>query len=321
MTYTRRLIFAATCSLLLHVAIMSPSGCLNTPEVAGLTTHSAPVVLNLQPPQRPVSRRLVEGLTQADLPVEPTDLISDRDSKAQDPSDVEGLRPAPYFERPAEFDDLDGGEPVPEPLVPAPLPTAQPNAEAPEPAREEQPASPTEPDPVDELNALTLAKPRPEPKEEPGPQLTPEPVLLAKAQRPAAAQLPPGPQPETGQARGRVDGGVRHSKGFVAFEVMADEIAPYLLEVRKRVERQWFAALSLKYSGTSPTKAVVECAINAEGELLYATIVEPGESASYAPLCKEAIEKAGPFSPFPFEVPDVYRSKDLEIRWTFNFLE
>jgi hypothetical protein len=41
---------------------------------------------------------------------------------------------------------------------------------------------------------------------------------------------------------------------------------------------------------------------------------------TYAPLCREAIEKAAPFSAFPFKVPEIYRDENLEIRWTFSFL-
>jgi hypothetical protein len=64
----------------------------------------------------------------------------------------------------------------------------------------------------------------------------------------------------------------------------------------------------------------VDCAISPSGEVVSVTIVDPGESVSFAPLCKEAIEEAGPFPPFPFEVPEAYRNRNLEIRWTFSFL-
>jgi hypothetical protein len=108
--------------------------------------------------------------------------------------------------------------------------------------------------------------------------------------------------------------------GFLSFEAMESEFAPYLRDVRNRVERRWKALIQLRYSGSSTTKAVLDCAIDSKGRLVHVTVVEPGDSASYAGLCKEAIERAGPFPPFPFEVPAVYRNKNLEIRWTFSFL-
>jgi hypothetical protein len=141
----------------------------------------------------------------------------------------------------------------------------------------------------------------------------PEKLQLAKAEPPSI------PEPVTGPSRGRVDGGVKNL-GFLGFEAMKHELAPYLKEVRSRVEKRWTTALELHYTGTSPTKAVLDCAISPEGKLVYVHIVEPGHSPTYAPLCREAIEKAAPFSPFPFSVPPVYKSKNLEIRWTFSFL-
>ena len=101
---------------------------------------------------------------------------------------------------------------------------------------------------------------------------------------------------------------------------MEDEIAPYLKEVRARVERNWRAALQLRYSGTTPTKAVLECSIRPDGMLEHVRIVEGGDSPTYAPLCKEAIERAAPFPAFPFKVPEIYRERSLQIRWTFSFL-
>ena len=152
-----------------------------------------------------------------------------------------------------------------------------------------------------------------------------EPLQVAQAEPPV---LPPG------RPQGRVDGGV-HSKGFTGFEAMEDEIAPYLKEVRARVERNWRAALQLRYSGTTPTKAVLECSIRPDGMLLHVRIVEAGVpttgdstsavspsgvSPTYAPLCKEAIERAAPFPAFPFKIPEMYRERSLQIRWTFSFL-
>jgi hypothetical protein len=84
--------------------------------------------------------------------------------------------------------------------------------------------------------------------------------------------------------------------------------------------RQEAASAVFRYKGVSPTTAVVDCAIDREGKLVYATIHEEGPVALFARVCKESIEEAAPFSPFSFEVPDIYANKDLEIRWTFSFM-
>jgi hypothetical protein len=132
----------------------------------------------------------------------------------------------------------------------------------------------------------------------------------------AEPQVPP---PAHGQFSGSVEGGIK-GKGFLGFEAMQDEVAPYLLEVRRRVERHWRAAMALRFGGTTPTRAEVDCAITPEGTLEFVRIAEPGKAIGFAPLCKESIEKAAPFPPFPFKVPDIYRNKNIEIRWTFQFM-
>jgi outer membrane biosynthesis protein TonB len=155
------------------------------------------------------------------------------------------------------------------------------------------------------------------------PNATEESKLAARAEKEASPTEPTAPPPadkERPQPLLAPGGGGVQTRGLGAFEAHQDELAPYLLEVRKTVERHWRAALELRYSGTTPTAAVVDCAIRPDGSLAYVTVVEPGDSVSFGGLCQGAIEKAGPFAPFPFEVPDIYRSKDLEIRWTFNFM-
>jgi outer membrane biosynthesis protein TonB len=129
---------------------------------------------------------------------------------------------------------------------------------------------------------------------------------------------PPGIAP--GQARGRVDGGVLN-EGFVGFEAMKSDVAPYLKQVRTSVERKWFAAMAFRYQGVSPTKAIVDCAISSDGKLVSVEIRDEGSIPLFAKICKDAIESAAPFPPFPFKVPDMYANKNLEIRWTFNFMK
>ncbi len=93
-----------------------------------------------------------------------------------------------------------------------------------------------------------------------------------------------------------------------------------MLKVRNRVEREWRAALQLRYSGVSRTYAIIECSIRPDGTLEYAKIIEPGSSLTYAVLCRQAIEQAGPFGPFPFDVPEIYRSENLRITWKFSYM-
>jgi hypothetical protein len=89
--------------------------------------------------------------------------------------------------------------------------------------------------------------------------------------------------------------------------------------VRNTVERRW-KSLMINYSGARTTNAVIDCSIGPDGRLVRVEIVEAGDSATYAALCKRAIQDAGPFKPFPFRVPAIYSEETLDIRWTFSFL-
>jgi len=305
--YRRRMVRCMMAALAVHLVLLAvPAGCpRNAQGIGAATVEEEPLRLTLREAKdKPL--RLIESGAPADVPVNPeTDLISERNSKAQDLSDVEGTRPAPHVPTPAESDELRMPDPSPEPsaqVAPQPQPSAEKAAVEPEP----QESTPEE----ESIQAV----------EEPSPQ-EPEPVPeAAEPERMQMAKADPQDMPtEEGQTRGRVDGGVK-GQGFLSFEAMESEFAPYLREVRGRVERRWKALIQLRYSGSSATRAVIDCAIDSDGRLVHVSVVEPGDSASYAGLCKEAIEKAGPFPPFPFKVPEVYRNKDLEIRWTFSFL-
>ncbi len=306
MEYRKRMMRCVMAALVVHLVLLAaPSGCpKNTTGIGAATVDEQPLVLTFKEPDKP--QRLIESGAPADTPVNPaTDLISERASKAQDQSDVEGTRPAPYVPTPSESDEMRTPKPSPKP----PAPADQPRQPAPQNrVLEPEPDKPTPP-----KQAVQAIKEPSPPKPEAAPEQTePERIQMAKAE-------PSDAPAEEGQTRGRVDGGVK-GEGFLSFEAMESDFAPYLREVRNRVERRWKALIQLRYSGSSTTKAVVDCAIDSSGRLVHVHVVEAGDSASYAGLCKEAIEEAGPFPPFPFKVPEVYRDKNLEIRWTFSFL-
>ncbi len=313
MNYSRRLTLAAILSIMLHAILLVTGRFSTDQDIIAKTGQPDPIVLNLQPPAPSEKKQLVETHTATDLPVEQTDLISDRNAKAQDLSEVEGRRPAPHVDQPAEFDDP--GAPPPSPQVTAmPPPPPLPRDKEEKPEAEPKPARTVAPP-----ESISDAGTRKSEEEQQQDEQEEEPIMMAQALPPQPPQ-PPTESEHAKRPRGRIEGGIKR-KGIMGFEAMEDEIAPYLLEIRRRVERQWRSALGIRYSGTSPTKAVVDCAISPAGEILHATIVESGSSALFSLICRESIEKAGPFGAFPFEVPDLYRSENLEIAWTFRFLE
>ncbi len=319
MTDAQRMRFAAACSLAFHlVLLVSPWGLTHGGIHIGPMSRPAPIVLNLKPPEpEPLpARRLVDVHTPATEPVEPNDLIAVENSKATDVALRDGTKPGPRLEEIAEHDALAAPVPAltmePEP-APAPAMDPAPNPPAAEPPTAQEVSSEDKPERIQVAKAK-VASPPPV-----TPEIVPNPV--AKDTPPPETSPPPQDLPENagGVSRGRLYDKV-NTLGFPGFEASKDQVAPYLHEVRRRVEKRWNAMLLTRYSGTSPTEVVIDCAIAPDGTLARVEIVGEPKDRVYAALCKDAVEKAGPFKPFPFTVPDMYRNRNLEIRWTFSFL-
>lgn len=323
MSYRNRIAAAVAVSLAAHLAGMNTFASRPRPTPAVPPPTPEPFVMRLVPPEEPPVRRLVESGAVADNPVKPTDLISDRDSRAQDLSESsEGLQPS--FDTPDEFDELRQPVPEPSPLPPpAPLAPVTPDG-PPEVVRVARAVPQTRPQPIeatDEASVLVhgprveerKAEEEAAPAEEAASLALPEPMELAQARHPEPEFV------DSGVTRGRESGGAA-TQGITSFEAHRHELGAYMLKVRQAVEREWKAALIIRYGGMGRTQALLECSIRPTGQLEYVRILEPGPSPSYAALCKEAIEKAAPFPPFPFEVPAIYREQNLVIRWRFSFL-
>jgi hypothetical protein len=323
----RRLTTSFGISLLLHGLIFALIALQMAQSSAPVLSLSiAPITVALSPTPPPEARSMVDAVAPTAEPVGPTDLIAEQNSKAQDLSDVVGKRLAPFFENPSEFDQV-AGPPSAEPVqTPAPQAPAKPTAppEKHEKPRRELISSSKK---ANDRTQLAMADAREQLDMAAGEAARGADAAAENGSAsegnasPGSGQSkgPSGPGTSPGESRGRVDGGVL-TDGFTGFEALKSDIAPYLKEIRARVEHKWFAAMAFRYKGVSPTTAVVDCAINREGKLVYATIHEEGSVALFARVCKESIQEAAPFPPFSFEVPDIYANKDLEIRWTFSFM-
>jgi len=318
--YRKRMRWAIVLALAVHaVLFLLPmnfrgSGPLFIPPSA----DEQPVVVALQPTDEP-QQLIAPGAPADTAPSPATDLIAERASKAQDmtPGDTGGATPDAGAVGPVN-DVVTAPAPPPAPSAsPGEVPVTPIDSAAPKP--EEGPRDTQRPPP----QTPTPAAPTPEPLERVAPA---EPAVPGppEAPRDAAIQLAkadtPNAQEHTmGTTQSQLAGGVT-SQGFLSFEAKQSEFAPYLRTVRDRVEKRWKAIMHVRYSGATTVQAVVDCAIAPDGKLDRVAIVEPGASATFAGLCKQAIEQAGPFGPFPFQVPDVYQSRNIEIRWTFSFL-
>ncbi|GMW01004.1 MAG: hypothetical protein AMXMBFR84_21410 [Candidatus Hydrogenedentota bacterium] len=308
--YQRRLKWMFVISCAIHVIMLVATASLRPPVSYSfaLSDGVQPMTVKLAP-RKQTPKRLIDTYQPAEeAPDSATDLISENDSNARDMSDVEAPREAPHAEKPAEFDEL-GSPPEPAaPAKPSESPASVP-AVVPEPA--EAPAPPAVedilPKPVDDSPL-----PTPTPASEAAGAVEAERVQLAKLAPETPVKMTPG------EIKGRPNGGTNR-RGLLSYEAMSNQFAPYLKEVRSNVERRW-RGLMINYTGTKATNAVIDCSIGPDGKLAHVEIVDAGDSATYAALCKKAIEDAGPFKPFPFRIPEIYAEETLDIRWTFSYL-
>ena len=309
MNYSTRIKIAAVFSLLIHAVGFGLLRQTHTPGEYIPAVAPEPIVLDLQPEAQPTPppQQFVDVAVPAAAPPQVTEHIAVEDAEAMDLALRDAERPAPALEQ-DEFDALP--QPVAPPAPPEPEATS-PAKESTEEAETEKKEESKTKDPIREVET-PVKEVLPETAEAPPAPKAPEgPIKIAQAQ-PMPAQ-----RPEKGKTRER--GGVS-KQGQTNFDAIQSEIAPYLKHVRERVEQQWNQMLYTRYSGTSPVKAVIDCAINAQGELVSVNVVGTDNDKLYSALCRDAVQRAGPFGPFPFEVPDIYRGKNLEIRWTFSFL-
>ena len=185
MSYTRRICIAAFASILLHTVVLAAVNMRPLQRGPGPRPGDEPLVVRFEQPApepepEPV-RRLVDVDQPAEEPPEPTDLISDKPSKAADTEDARGAVPGPVFEQPAEHDVLARPPAAERNTAPRPAPsTAQPE-KASRPVWEPVPA------PEPEARPETAVEQPPPPEEETEPEK--ERFEVARAEPPT----PPTP--------------------------------------------------------------------------------------------------------------------------------
>lgn len=309
MSYQRRIQLAVAVSLALHLIVLAAYALMPRPVGVDVATRSKPFVVDLRPEEKNPVRELVDVSEPATEPVQPTNKIAEVASNARDVELREAEELGPNFEQEARHDFL-------APPVAPPAPVEPPQEQAPvmpQEVKEEKKAEKKETAKKEPEKAREAKKPvetetaKPEATEE-----APKRVQVAKA-------IPPPEEPQQRESRGRKGRGVTQ-KGMGSFEALQDDLAPYLKHIRDRVERRWFDLLLTSYSGTKPTYAEVDVSINADGTLEDVRLVVGGDDRIFGAICEQAIKRAGPFNPFPFEVPDIYRDKNLQLRYTFSFL-
>lgn len=343
MEYRERIQVLVLVSLALHVAFLFSLPLLPDakPRIPKPDLGKLPLVLSFRQHEPDEPPQFIDPGAEATDEVDETNLKTDRDTQAQGMSPGEGDPSRPNVDKLDELDQL-GTAPAPPPAPGIEAPPVE--AQRPQPPVEaaEELAAP-EPSPAEtEPRETAMAKvvetaPSVEEPEAPLPPEeseadSPEPEAESKPEEEAqetperfeVAQAPQQPQPvvepqEVRMSHARESGGAEKS-GFTSFEANKHELGEYMITVRNRVEREWRTGLHLRYLGSSRAAARIECSIRPDGTLEYARVRDPGSSLSFAIVCRDAIEKAAPFGPFPFDVPAIYREQNLEIVWRFSYL-
>lgn len=342
-TYSKRFVFCVFLSVSVHLFLLYCfSGVLSTlPGVTGLAEQNLVVEL-VEPERSEKPRKLVEITEPSEEAPESTDNIAEQNSVASAPAaKKEGDKPGPPVEEISEFDtpgsenskirvskdfsNLDtkitgvvkenqrgtevpkrerGGKLNGEERLVAAVPGKDKNREILESKRSEESV-------LDELGEVKGTMEFGRSKEDK------EDVEEGKEDK-LLARVSPKSVPGA-KSQGRVYNQVK-KEGILGYEAIQDQLAPYLRGIQKQVERYWLHFLLTRYSGTQPTEVVIDCEIDENGKLVKAEVVGMVEDPFYASICKLALERASPFPPFPFKVPDIYQSKTLQIRWTFSFM-
>lgn len=323
--YVNRIRNAIVLSLILHLVMMGAWSVLPHKEKLGLTQSTDPIVLQLQPPQEPEQpKSLVDIATPSEVAPENDTNIAEQNAVATDTALHQGEEAGPRFEKEDDMDILPERPLIPQPPSP-PRPAIPPQPE-PAPA-EEAPQDTAEPEPVQSKPEAvpTKAQKNPTPSESKPKDTTPqqqERIQVAREQSIPSPPVPPTPQNDELPNDGRVkdkDRGVEQV-GLAGYEAIQDELAPYLRQMKDKVDLYWKQKMLLNYTGSKPVKVEIDCEIDHNGHIVSVKVVGNPDDKIYAALCKQAMVMAAPFGPFPFKVPDIYRNKNLEIRWAFNFL-
>ena len=342
MNYRNRIVFALVLSLGLNVLLVALPW-PHAPQRAEATR--SPLVFTVPRPEEPQPKRqaipqVVETIPSDTPPRTKTALLSDVNSVLRGESGTVEGAPSPLLDQLDEALDLPkpaiapSREPSPpaQPALPTEAqpetpPATEPVAETPQPPAPDEmreAAAPVEESPMEETElrvARTAAPPAP-----PAPEAEEQAPLRrsASATPPSSKPAPPPapraapPQlPESGRSS---VAGVTLEGGYASFAALEDEVAAYVLYLKPLIRQEWLTLLLTRYSGVSPTDAIVRVGITPQGGIAVLEIVGAPRDRIFAALCKEAIRKAGPFKPFPFRVPPEFREENLLIRWNFRYL-
>ncbi len=342
LTRQRGFAVALGCSLAAHLGM---GFALGQDGFVRLLRPRTPVVVPPEP--QPVRFTLVESPDSAetDVPPEESRFVSDRNTRAQDqtPPAEEVREDQPRIEEEGESYDLRTVARAPVVAIPNPTPpppAAEPRSPAPVPLEPAPtPAAPVGIVPERPPAAEPVPQPAPDrPVHRPPPPPPPPITLLpkkgatqerrqiAKLQKEiaalrAAAEVQPGRVTES-QVHA-VELANARVRGEFSYGAAQHFFGAYLLEMKRRVEREWFSRLLTDYSRVVHSRVVIDFKVYGSGSVGNMAFVEQQGDEYFAVLCWHAIEAAAPFDTVPYAtvqgIPPELQNKPLNIRFTFHY--
>ena len=278
--WNRRFRWFLAISLLLHMIFFAGYGAYTHFEL--FPTPDQP-----QQEENPIVFEVVESPNPPEeQPPEKARYASDRNTRAANP-----VRTPERGDLPFQVGDM--AEPVPERMVP---PQSQPSPAAPAQQPAESQSEMEEPAEQSQLGYLP-----------PSPTFSRD-ALLGRASAPAVR--PERRVPALDNRKFSVD-----DLGGFAFNTYDWNFAPYLLYLKKRIEKNIFPPPAFTRMGIIEGRAVVRFVIAKDGKLLSLQVLQSEGHHSLTETSVNAVEVSAPFRPLPSDFPEDV----LEVTGTFIY--
>jgi len=277
-------------------------------------------------------------------PPKKTDLVSDKNTRAQDRFQGEKkLKDSPHMEgkhedskdtRPKMVAAKPPTPPKPERIVK----TATPRDSSGEGAARRAPANdkkePSKPPvlPENEPPKLSVVREKEPSKPKEAIRVAPEPEnkeiirlakkapVLAEPTAPSPAMTPPRIM---SSASARNTGADAQIAGELSFAATRHFFGEYLLKMKQAVEAEWISRLVSQYSGIVRSRTVVDFKIQPDGRVTDVDASSTEGDPYFALICISSIRDAQPFEEIPYGdipgLPEEFKGKPLSIRFTFRY--
>ena len=255
-------------------------------------------------------------------PPKKTDLVSDKNTRAQDRFQGEKkLKNSPHMEGKRE-DSKDTRPKMVAAKPPTPskperiVKTATPKDSSGEGAARRAPTNDKK-EPPKPKESIRVA---PEPENKEIIKLAKKPPVLAEPTAPSPAMTPPHIM---SSASARNTGADAQITGELSFAATRHFFGEYLLKMKQAVEAEWISRLVSQYSGIVRSHTVVDFKIQPDGRVTEVDASSSEGDPYFALICISSIRDAQPFEEIPYDdipgLPEEFKGKPLSIRFTFRY--